>query len=133
MSQALEQIEKSLPEQFENLNKKVVMRNIPRTHLPQRAPVWWGTSGDTSLDSTGVKKGLVTAMITPLWALDKEPRLTAKEKKDAIKMRAYLRDNGFPLPEEKIPDFIKRTKAQCVDIYKPKMARSKRKIDDLDI
>jgi hypothetical protein len=84
------------------------MANIPITHMYQWARTWMGTSGDRVLNSYGADKGIVFQEVQPTWALDQKVELNAYEKAQVEKIRARLIQEGFPLPEERIKDYVNR-------------------------
>ena len=89
------------------------MSNIPRTHLTYYARAWEGTSGDRVLDSQDRSskryRGLAFQVVVPNWVVEQEHRLDETTQKAVEKMKAKLRTGGFPLPDEAMPEFLKRT------------------------
>ena len=89
------------------------MSNIPRTHLTYYARAWEGTSGDRVMDSkdrTSERyQGLAFQVVVPNWVVKQKHKLKSAAKKAVEKMKAKLRQGGFPMPDEDIPDFLERT------------------------
>ncbi len=140
MEAAFNYIKKNFDE-FSIGQYKAVASNIPRTHLPIYAPMWWGTTGDTTLNAIGKNKGkVVQTAIKPLWVTDAEAILTKEQKLAHRKMLNYLKKNNLPLPYESIIDFLERQKdyiasVECNDKFSTVSLKSnkKRKITDLDV
>ena len=88
------------------------MSNIPRTHLTYYARAWEGNSGDRVLDSqdrsSARYKGLAFQVVVPNWVVKQKHTLDKATQKAVEKMKTKLRQGGFPLPDESIPDFLER-------------------------
>jgi hypothetical protein len=87
----------------------VRMNDIPRSHLSFYARTWEGTSGDRVITSRGKEyKGLAFAMIVPKWAYDQELELTPLSEEGIERLLKTLFDYGFPMPYEKISNYVER-------------------------
>jgi hypothetical protein len=93
---------------FSGKRAKGNMHNIPKSHLTYYARIWEGTSGDRVLNSKGIKEaGLAFSEVVPNWVMDQKPEYKQVPIK---KLKAKLKEGGFPLPSESIPQYLKRSK-----------------------
>jgi hypothetical protein len=92
------------------LDAKGRIANIPRTHLSFYARTWEGTSGDRVITSDGIKyEGIAFAEVVPSWAYNQDLELTKSSEQGVEALVEELDENGFPLPYESIPSFLRRT------------------------
>jgi uracil-DNA glycosylase len=90
--------------------------NIPRSHLPYGSKVWEGTSGDSVINSIDIKnKGMAFAVVAPKWAYEQKPGLDVKSASSVKKIKEALMYGGFPLPGEKIPEFMSRKAKSAIN------------------
>lgn len=94
---------------YRNLNAKLEMANIPRSHLPFVAKTWWGTSGDRVLNATNQKfKGKAFAIIVPKWASSQKPALNDIEQKNVAIQNEKLKAAKLPILKETAQNFYTR-------------------------
>lgn len=94
---------------FREFKASLSMANIPRSHLPYVAKVWWGTSGDRVLNATNQKfKGKAFAIVVPKWAVSQKPALNDMEKASVELANKKLQEAKLPQLKEDVVDFFVR-------------------------
>lgn len=112
MSAAVKQIAKL--EGFKGSKFSGKIADIPRSHLSYYARLWEATSGDRVLNSQDKYRGLAFAVVVPAWAwqqkfVDDDAKDGIDTQKGIRELLEILRESGFPMPGEDIPEFLKRT------------------------
>jgi hypothetical protein len=83
--------------------------NIPRSHLSFYSRVWEGTSGDRVITSEGtLYKGIAFAEVVPSWAFKQKKDLSSETLKGVNELISTLRDNGLPIPFERVANYVER-------------------------
>lgn len=116
--------------QFQKAVVSGKLANIPRSHLTFYARIWEGTSGDRIIESQDQSRGLAFAEVAPKWAWTQKLTLDKETTKLVAFLVEKLRDNGFPLPNETIAEFLARQEGKLIEI-KPSSASPPRNCNDL--
>ncbi|TNE95929.1 MAG: hypothetical protein EP326_14125 [Deltaproteobacteria bacterium] len=88
------------------------MANIPRSHLSFYARTWEGTSGDRVINGQGKHAGMAFAEVAPAWAFEQKTEIKDETEMEIDLLINKLIEGGFPLPGEKIQNFIERREIQ---------------------
>lgn len=84
------------------------MKDIPRSHLPERTRYWLGRGGDQTFTSYDRDKGLAMGIVVPEYASKQAVELDPATQQVVDGQIQNLRDQNMRLPGESIPDFIAR-------------------------
>ena len=86
--------------------------NIPRSHLSFYARTWEGTSGDRVINGQGKHAGMAFAEVAPAWAFKQKSEIKDETEVEIDLLINKLIEGGFPLPGEKIQNYIERRDIQ---------------------
>ncbi len=99
-------------EGYEGVEASNRMANIPRSHLSFYARTWEGTSGDRVINGQGKHAGMAFAEVAPAWAFKQKTEIKDEAEVEIDLLINKLIEGGFPLPGEKIENFIERREIQ---------------------
>ncbi len=114
---------------FKSLEFHSRMANIPKSHLPYIAKVWWGTSGDRVLTATNQKfKGQAFAVVVPKWVTTQNAPLNEREVSNMEIMRERLVSSGMPNFRESVSDYYARRNSKADKVTVAPMVISSRQV-----
>lgn len=99
-------------EGYKGVKATLRMANIPRSHLSFYARTWEGTSGDRVINGQGKHAGMAFAEVAPAWAFKQKTQIKDETEVEIDLLINKLIEGGFPLPGEKIQNYIERRDIQ---------------------